>query len=163
MQNKAIQIAFLVGVVISLTSKLQTTFFTCEKTDTSNQKSQTVLSVSRQISHLLQTLAAYRAFALRVLRRHLTRNVFLKSFSPKKVTNSEILDQNSFVYSLSIKRIVGSRPAKQQRKGKNRTRRKLNLSCAFYRSYFVFYLSLLKGAVSRNSAKLGNYKICPLN
>ena len=42
MYNKAIEIAFFVGVVISLTSKLQTSFFTCEKTDTSNQKSQTV-------------------------------------------------------------------------------------------------------------------------
>ena len=31
------------GVVISLTSKLQTSFFMCEKTDTSNQKPQTVV------------------------------------------------------------------------------------------------------------------------
>ena len=131
------------GVVISLTSKSQTSFFTCEKTDTSNQKSLTVDRGASFAPNFPPFIEACRAFALRVLRRHLTRNVFLKSFSHKKVKKfSEILDLNSFVYSLSMKRIVESRPAEQQRKGKNRTRRKLNLSCVFfYRSYFVFYLS----------------------
>ena len=141
MQNKAIEISFFVGVVISLTSKLQTSFFTCEKTDTSNQKSQTVDRGASFAPNFPPFIEACRAFALRVLRRHLTRNVFLKSFSHKKVKKfSEILDQNSFVYSLSMETIVESRPAKQQRKGKNRTRRKLNLSCVFFLSELLCFL-----------------------
>ena len=78
--------------------------------------------VSRQNSRLLLQLAA-------PLRTHSTRKVLLKEFFPLKKWKkfrkwSGIV---SFV-SLSIKKMVESRrPAKQQRKGISRTRRKLLL------------------------------------
>ena len=94
-------------------------FFKCEKNDTSNQKPQRCV-VSRKNSRLLLQLAA-------PLRTHSTRKVLLKEFfSPKKVKNLSEMEWNSFV-CFTVHKENGREPAKQQRKGKNRTRRKLLL------------------------------------
>ena len=93
---------------------------TCEKNDTSNQKHRGVW-VSRQNSRFLLPLAA-------LLRTHSTRKVLLKEFFllKKRKTFRKWSGIVSFV-SLSIKKMVESRRIKQQRKGINRTRRKLLL------------------------------------
>ena len=62
------------------------------------------------------------------LRTHSRRKIFLKEFFlVKKVKNISEMEWNSFVCFTVDKENRGE-PAKQQRKGKNRTRRKLMLS-----------------------------------
>ena len=64
---------------------------------------------------------------------------FSKIFSGKKKWNtSRKLEWNSFV-CLSMKKNVESR---QNNSGRGKTERHVSLRCAFYRSYFVFYLNL---------------------
>ena len=83
--------------------------------------------VSRQNSNLLQVLVACRALALRVVRRHSTRKVFLEEFfCVKKWKTSLTLEWNSFVY-FSVGEDNYREPAKQQRKEKSRTRIKFKL------------------------------------
>ena len=78
-------------------------------------RSQRGVRVSRQNSRLLLQLAA-------PLRTHSTRKVLLA----KKVKNISEMEWNSFV-CFTVDKENGREPAKQQRKGINRTRRKLLL------------------------------------
>ena len=95
-------------------------FFTCEKNDTSNQKPQRCVSFAPKFPPFLATCWA-------PLRTHSRRKVFLKEFFlVKKVKNISEMEWNSFVCFTVDKENCGE-PAKQQRKGKNRTRRKLML------------------------------------
>ena len=58
---------------------------------------------------------------------HIQREKFYsKSFSPEKSKNISEMERNSFV-CFTVDKENGREPAKQQRKGKNRTRRKLLL------------------------------------
>ena len=95
-------------------------FFTCEKNDTSNQKPQRCVSFAPKFPPFLAACWA-------PLRTHSRRKVFLKEFFlVKKVKNISEMEWNSFVCFTVDKENCGE-PAKQQRKGKNRTRRKLML------------------------------------
>ena len=95
-------------------------FFTCEKNDTSNQKPQRCMSFAPKFPPFL-------AACLALLRTHSRRKVFLKEFFlVKKVKKISEMEWNSFVCSTVDKENCGE-PAKQQWKGKNRTRRKLML------------------------------------
>ena len=71
-------------------------------------------------SRLLLQLAA-------PVRTHSTRKVLLRVFLAKKVKNFSEMEWNSFV-CFTVDKENGREPAKQQRKGINRTRRKL-LQC----------------------------------
>ena len=94
-------------------------FFKCEKNDTSNQKPQRCVSVAPKFPPFLAACWAPL--------RHSTRKVLLKEFFlTKKVKNISEMEWNSFVCFTVDKENCGE-PAKQQRKGKNRTRRKLML------------------------------------
>ena len=75
--------------------------------------------VSRQNSRLLLPLAA-------PLRTHSTRKVLLRVFLANKVKNILEMEWNSFV-CFTVDKENGREPAKRQRKGENRTRRKLLL------------------------------------
>ena len=95
-------------------------FSTCEKNDTFNLKPQRCMSFAPKF---LPFLAA----CWTPLRTHSRRNVFLiEFFLVKKVKNISEMEWNSFVCFTVDKENCGE-PAKQQRKGKNRTRRKLML------------------------------------
>ena len=95
-------------------------FSTCEKNDMFNLKPQRCMSFAPK---LLPFLAACWA----PLRTHSRRNVFLKEFFlVKKVKNISEMEWNSFVCFTVDKENCGE-PAKQQWKGKSRTRRKLML------------------------------------
>ena len=95
-------------------------FFTCEKNDTSNQKPQRCVSFAPKFPPFL---ADWRA----LLRTYSRRKVFLKEFFlVKEVKNISEIEWNSFVSFIVDKENCGE-PAKQQRKGENRTRRKLML------------------------------------
>ena len=95
-------------------------FFTCEKNHTSNQKPQRCVSFAPKFPHFLAALWA-------PLRTHSKRKVFLKEvFLVKKVKNILEMEWNSFVCFTVDKENCGEL-AKQQRKGKNRTRRKVML------------------------------------
>ena len=95
-------------------------FFTCEKNDTSNQKPQRCVSFAPKFPPFL-------AVSWAPLRTHSRRKAFLKKFFlVKKVKNISEMEWNSFVCFTADKENCGE-PAKQQRKGKNRTRRKLML------------------------------------
>ena len=83
-------------------------------------RSHSGVRVSRQNSRLLLQLAA-------ALRTHSTRKVLLEEFfSLKKVKNISEMEWNSFV-CFTVDKENGREPAKQQQKGKNRTKRKLLL------------------------------------
>ena len=95
-------------------------FFKCEKNDTSNQKPQRCVSVAPKFPPFLAACWA-------PLRTHSTRKVLLKEFFvTKKVKNISEMEWNSFV-CFTVDKENGREPAKQQRKGINRTRRKLLL------------------------------------
>ena len=95
-------------------------FFICEKNDTSNQKPQRCVSFSPKFPPFLADWWA-------LLRTYSRRKVFLKEFFlVKEVKNISEIEWNSFVSFIVDKENCGE-PAKQQRKGKNRTRRKLML------------------------------------
>ena len=103
-------------------------FFTCEKNDMSNQKLQRSVSFA---SKLPPFIAACSAPSHTFNEKSFTQRVFLA----KKVKNISEMEWNSLV-CFSVDKENGREQAKQQRKGKNRTRRKL-LLC-----YFAFHLSL---------------------
>ena len=97
-----------------------TVVFTREKNDTSNQKPQRCVSFAPKFPPFL-------AACWTPLRTHSRREIFLKEFFlVKKVKNISEMEWNSFVCFTVDKENCGE-PAKQQRKGKNRTRRKLML------------------------------------
>ena len=95
-------------------------FFTCEKNDTSNQKPQRCVSFAPKFPPFY--CSSQRRFA------HIRgEKFFLKEFFlVKKVKNISEIEWNSFVCFTVDKKNCGEL-AKQQRKGKNRTRRKLML------------------------------------
>ena len=103
-------------------------FFTCEKNDMSNQKLQRSVSFAPKLPPFI---AACSAPSHTFNEKSFTQRVFLA----KKVKNISEMEWNSFV-CFSVDKENGREQAKQQRKGKNRTRRKL-LLC-----YFAFHLSL---------------------
>ena len=97
-----------------------TMVFTREKNDTSNQKPQRCVSFSPKFPPFLADWWV-------LLRTYSRRKVFLKEFFlVKEVKNISEIEWNSFVSFIVDKENCGE-PAKQQRKGKNRTRRKLML------------------------------------
>ena len=106
--------------------------------DTSNQKPQRCVSCAPKFPPFLAACWA-------PLRTHSRREVFLKKFffSLKKVKNISEMEWNSFVCFTVDKENCGE-PVKQQRKGKNRTRRKLmlcflsELLCPFYLNSLIF-------------------------
>ena len=95
-------------------------FFTChcEKNDMSNQKPQRCVSFAPKF---LPFIAACSAASHTFKEKSFTQRVFLT----KKVKNISEMECNSFVCFTVDKE--NGQPAKQQRKGKNRTRRKLLL------------------------------------
>ena len=94
-------------------------FFTCEKNDTSNQKPQRCVSLAPKFPPFI---AACSAASHTFNEKSFTQRVFLA----KKVKNISEMEWNSFV-CLTVDKENGREPAKQQRKGINRTRRKLLL------------------------------------
>ena len=94
-------------------------FFTCEKNDTSNQKPQRC-EFRVKIPPLSCSLLSAASHTFE-------EKVFLKEFFlVKKVKNISEMAWNSFV-CLTVDKENCGEPAKQQRKGKNRARRKLML------------------------------------
>ena len=104
-------------------------FFTCEKNDTSNQKPQRCASFAPKFPPFIAACSA--ASHTFINEKSFTQGVFLA----KKVKNISEMEWNSFVCFTVDKENCGE-PAKQQRKGKNRTRRKLML-CFFLDEYSV--------------------------
>ena len=92
-------------------------FFTCEKNDTSNQRPQRCVSFAPKFPPLIAVCSAAASHTFN--EKNFTQRVFLA----KKVKNISEMEWNSFVCFTVDK----EKPAKQQRKGKNRTRRKLLL------------------------------------
>ena len=95
-------------------------FFTCEKNDTSNQKPQRCASFAPKFPP--QFIAACSAASHTFKEKSFTQRVFLA----KRVKNISEMEWNSFV-CFTVDKENGRGLAKQQRKGKNRTRRKLLL------------------------------------
>ena len=121
-------------------------FFTCEKNDTSNQKPQMRVSFAPKFPPFI----AARSSARHTFNeKSFTERVFLA----KIVKNISEMEWNSFV-CFTVDKENGREPAKQQRKGINRTRRKLLL-------YFAFHLSLslynLKPAIL---LKFTHFQLC---
>ena len=107
-------------------------FFTCEKNDTSNQKPQEVCDFRAKIPAFYWACsAASHTFN----EKSFTQRVCLA----KKVKNISEMEWNSFV-CFTVDKENGRQPAKQQRKGKNRTRRKLLL--CFLSELLCLHLSL---------------------
>ena len=92
------------------------------------------------------------------LRTHSTRKVLLKEFFlAKKVENISEMEWNSFV-CFTVDKENGREPAKQQRKGKNRTRRKLLLCFLSELPCLSFKLKLiLKPAIL---LKFTHFRLC---
>ena len=91
--------------------------FTREKNDTSNQKPQRCVSFAPKFPPFI---AAGSAASHTFNEKRFTRRVFLA----KKVKNISEMEWNSFV-CFTVDKENAREPAKQQRKGKNRTRRYL--------------------------------------
>ena len=94
-------------------------FFTCEKNDTSNQKPQGCVSFAPKFPPFI---AACSAASHTFNKKSFTQRVFLS----KKGKNISEMEWNSFV-CFTVDKENDREPAKQQRKGINRTRRKLLL------------------------------------
>ena len=92
-------------------------FFTCEKNDTSNQKPQKCASFAPKFPPFI---AACSAASHTFKEKSFTQRVFLA----KRVKNISEMEWKSFV-CFTVDKENGREPAKQQRKGINRTRRKL--------------------------------------
>ena len=93
-------------------------FFWCEKNDTSNQKPQRCASFAPKFPPFIAACsAASHTFNEKVL---------LKEFFSLKSEKHSEMEWNSFV-CFTVDKENGKQPAKQQRKGINRTRRKLLL------------------------------------
>ena len=95
-------------------------FFTCEKNDTSNQKPQRCASFAPKFPPFIAACSA--ASHTFINEKSFTQGVFLA----KKVKNISEMEWNSFV-CFTVDKENSREPAKQQRKGINRTRRKLLL------------------------------------
>ena len=94
-------------------------FFTCKKNDTSNQKPQMCESFAPKFPPFIAARSsAWHTFN----EKSFTERVFLA----KIVKNFSEMEWNSFV-CFTVDKENGREPAKQQRKGINRTRRKLLL------------------------------------
>ena len=93
--------------------------FTCKKNDTSNQKPQSYVSFAPKFPPFI---AACSAASHSFNEKSFTQRVFLA----KKVKNILEMEWNSFI-CFTVDKENGREPAKQKRKGKNRTRRKLLL------------------------------------
>ena len=106
-------------------------FFMCEKNDASNQKPQRCESFPPNSSLFLQ-----RRFAHIQVRESFSRRVFLV----KKWKTFRKLEWNNFV-CFTVHKENCREPAKQSRKGKNRTRRKLML-CFLSKLLCLPYVSL---------------------
>ena len=94
-------------------------FSTCEKNDTSYQKPQRCVSFAPKFPPFI---AACSTASHTFKEKSFTQRVFLA----RKVENISKMEWNSFV-CFTVDKENGREPAKQQRKGKNRTRRKLLL------------------------------------
>ena len=94
-------------------------FFTCEKNDTSSQKPQRCVSFAPKFPPFI---AACSAASHTFNEKNFTQRVFLA----KKVKKLSEMEWNSFV-CFTVDKENGREPVKQQRKGINRTRRKLLL------------------------------------
>ena len=94
-------------------------FFTCEKNDTSNQKPQRWVSFAPKFPPFI---AACSTASHTFKEKSFTQRVLFA----KKVENISEMEWNSFV-CFTVDKENGRESAKQQRKGKNRTRRKLLL------------------------------------
>ena len=92
-------------------------FLTCEKNDTSNQKPQRCVNFAPKFPPFI---AACSAASHTFNQKSFTQRVFLA----KNVKNISEMEWNSLV-CFTVDKENGREPAKQQRKGKNRTRRKL--------------------------------------
>ena len=124
--------------------------FTCEKNDMSNQKPQRwVILVPKFLPFITACSAASHTFN----KKSFTQTVFLA----KKVKNISEMEWNSFV-CFTVDKENGREPAKQQRKGKNRTRRKLLLCFLSELLCFSFKLKLiLKPAIL---LKFTHFQLC---
>ena len=114
-------------------------FFMCEKNDTSNQKPQRCVSFAPKFKPFLAACsAASHTFK---------EKSFTPSFSRKKSDISE-MEWNNFV-CFTVDKENGREPAKQQRKGINRTRRKLllcflsELLCLSFKLTLILKLAIL--------------------
>ena len=94
-------------------------FFTCEKNDTFNQKPQRCVSFTPKFPSFI---AACSSASHTFNEKSFTQRFFLAT----KVENISEMEWHSFV-SFTVDKENGREPAKQQRKGENRTRRKLLL------------------------------------
>ena len=92
--------------------------FTCKKNDTSNQKPQRCASF---VPKFPPFIAACSAASHTLNEKNFTQRVFLA----KKVKNISEMEWNNFV-CFTVGKEDGREPAKQRRKEKNRTRRKLS-------------------------------------
>ena len=118
-------------------------FFTCEKNDTSNQKPQRCVSFAPKFPPFI---AACTAASHTFNEKSFTQGVFLA----KKVKNISEMEWNSVV-CFTVDKENGREPEKQQRKGMNRTRRKLLL---------CFLSELLLPAIL---LKFSHFKLCVEN
>ena len=109
--------------------------FRCENSGTSNQKPQRFVSFAPKFPPYICSCSLQRRFA-DIQRETFFSNSFSRNKSKKHLGNwSGIVS----CISQSMKRIVESQ---LNNGGRGKTERDVSLSCAFYRSYFVFYLSL---------------------
>ena len=110
---------------IYVQSESRTMFFTCEKNDTSNQ-SQRCASFAPKFPPFIGACSLQRprfaSASQTVNEKSFSRRVFLV----QKWKTSRTSEWNSFMY-FSVDEENCREPAKQQRKGKNRRRRKLKL------------------------------------
>ena len=119
-------------------------FLTCEKNDTSNQKPQRCVGFAPKFPPFI---AACSAASQTFNEKSFTQRVFLA----KKVKNISEMEWNSFV-CFTVGKENGREQAKQQRKAKNRTRRKLLLCFLSELLCLSFKLKLiLKPAIYLNS------------
>ena len=96
-------------------------FFTCEKNDTSNQKPQRCASFAPKCPPFI---AACSAASHTFSEESFTQRVFLA----KKVKSISEMEWNIYSFvCFTVDKENGREPARQQRKGINRTRRKLLL------------------------------------
>ena len=125
-------------------------FFTCEKNDTSNQKPQRCVSFVPKFPPFIGVCSeASHPFN----EKSFTQRVFLA----KKVENISEIEWDSFV-CFTVDKENGREPAKQQRKGKNRTRRKLLLCFLSELLCLSFKLKLiLKAAIL---LKFTHFQLC---
>ena len=116
-------------------------FFTSEKNDTSNQKSQRCVSFGQKFRPLIGACSLQRPRFADIRREKFFWKSFSRVFTRERRKASRKWEWNSFVYFSVMKRIVDSWLNNSEIQGK--TKRDVRLSCAFYLSYFVFFLSLL--------------------